>query len=263
MTFSLPKLQQLLEIPDPDQKPVSHQRDREILLAKPTHQVERLAPRLLVGQRQSVRCHPPLDRLPHLRGRSEEAVRGHQPLDALVRATEVVGLDVQIHPPLAVPKVRKYRPRQELLPQRLPETLDLALRLRMVRTALDVTDALAPQLLLEFRLATPRGVLPALVRQDLTRRSVVRDAARERFQHQARALVMRQHQGHDVPGVVVQKSSHVKTLVPSQQKREDVRLPQLVRLGAFEPVLHELRLLPHRRLLHEPFLMQDPPHRGL
>jgi hypothetical protein len=64
----------------------------------------------------------------------------------------------------------------------------------MVRTALDVTNALTVQFRLEIGVAPPGHVLPALVGEDLTRRAVLRDAARQRLQDKSRALVVRHHQ---------------------------------------------------------------------
>ena len=138
----------------------------------------------MLRQAQRIGRHRRLDRRAHLRRRAEEPVRGRQPLQSLVRALEVVVLHEQRHPALAVGEVRKHRSRQELLPHRLPEALDLAAGLGVVRSALHVADPLAAQLLFETRLAPPRRVLPPLVGQDLARRTVVRDPARKRLHHQ-------------------------------------------------------------------------------
>ena len=159
-----------------------------------------------------------------------------------MRPLEIVVLHEERDAPLAVVKVREDRSRQKLVPHRLPEALDLSARLRMVRAALHVPDAVATQLLLEARLAAPRGVLPALVRQDLARGAVVRDRARERFHHEARALVMRDRQAHEVPAVVVQKRRDVQPLLTAQKKRKQVRLPELVRLRTLEAPLGRTRL---------------------
>ena len=58
----------------------------------------------------------------------------------------------------------------EMLAERAMEALDFALRLRVVRAALDVPDTLPPKLLLEFRLPSPRHILPSLVGQIAPRR---------------------------------------------------------------------------------------------
>jgi hypothetical protein len=133
-----------------------------------------------------------------------------------------------------------------------------------MRTALDVPDAVAAQLLFETRRSPPRGVLAPLVGQDLARRTVVRDAARERLQHQRASLVVRHHQAHQVARVIVQERRHVHPLMAPQQEREEVRLPQLIGLRPFEA----LRLRPgfrfrHLAFLKQPLPPQHPAHRRL
>jgi hypothetical protein len=186
--------------------------------------------------------YPLLDGRSHLGRGPEESVRGHRPRDALVRPPEVVGLDEERDPPLAVLEVREDRPREKLLPQRLPETFDLSQGLWMVGPALDVADALSPELLLEVRVASPRDVLASLVGQDLTRGAVLRDPPRQRLQDQRGPLVVRHHQRHHVPRVVVHEGCHVQPVVTSQEKREDVRLPQLVRFRPLESMRGRTRL---------------------
>jgi hypothetical protein len=181
-----------------------------------------------------------------------------------VRTPEVVGLHEERDPTLAILEVGKDRPREKLLPQRLPETLDLPQRLGMVRPALDVPDPLAAQLLLEVRVPAPGHVLAPLVRQHLARRPVLGNPPRQRLQYQRRALVVRHHQGHQVPRVVVHEGGHVQTLMPPQEKREDVRLPELIRLRALESMLGRTRLghcLGY--FLQQTFFVEDPPHRRL
>jgi hypothetical protein len=63
--------------------------------------------------------------------------------------------------------------------------------------------------------------------------------------------------------VVVHEADQVEPFVTPQQEREEVRLPQLVRLRPLEP---PLRLLPRGRLrlcLEQPLLVEDPPHHAL
>jgi hypothetical protein len=112
-----------------------------------------------------------------------------------------------------------------------------------MRPALHVRDAVALKLRLELRAPPPGGVLPALVGEDLPRRPVVCDAARERFEHQHASLVMRHRQAHQIPGVIVQERRHIDPLVPPQKERKEVRLPQLVRLRPLEVL--DLLLAPH------------------
>jgi hypothetical protein len=187
---------------------------------------------------------------------------------------EVVVLDEQPNSSLAVFIVSEHGSRQQFLPQRLPEPLDLPAGLRMLRPALEVLDTVAFEFRLELGAPAPRRVLAALIGEDLPRRAVVGDRARQRLQHQNASLVMRHRKAHQVAGVIVQERRHVQPLVPPQQEREDVRLPQLVRLGPLE-VAHRMLALhstsgslrldafahqhsAHRRLGHaDP---QEPPH---
>jgi hypothetical protein len=181
-----------------------------------------------------------------------------------VRTLEVVVLDEKAHPPLAVVEVRKDRPREKLLPHRLPEALDLPAGLRMVRPALHVPDAVAAQLFLKVRRAAPRRVLPSLVGQDLPRRAVLRNAPSQRLHHQRAALVMRHRQAHQVARVIVQKRRHIHPLVLAQQESKKIRLPELVRLSALEAMLLGLRFrLGWLTLLAQPLFPQHPAHRGL
>ena len=132
----------------------------------------------------------------------------------------------------------------------------------MVRPALHVPDALAAKLLLESRLAAPRRVLAPLVGEDLARRPVIGNAARERLHHERAPLVMRHHQAHQIARVIVQERRHVDPLVPAQQEREEIRLPELIGLGALKAPLPRPRLgLRPRSRLCEPFALQHPAHR--
>jgi hypothetical protein len=167
-------------------------------------------------------------------------------------------------PPLAIVEVREHGARQELLPHRLPEAFDLAAGLRMVRPALHVPDALAAQLLFKPRLPPPRGVLAPLVGEDLARRSVVGDPSRECLEHQRAPLVVRHHEAHEVARMVIQKRRHVHPLVPSQQEREQIRLPQLIGLGTLKAPRRGLRpRLRHRTLGLLRLSLQHPAYRRL
>ena len=236
--------------------------DGECLIAQLPGQIEGLARRLLARQTQCVLLDLCLNAGTHRRCGTEEAIRRGEPFERLMRTLKVVVLDIERHPPLAVLEVRKYRAREQLFPQRLPEALDLAAGLRVVRTALHVRNAVALELGLELGAAAPSGVLAPLVGQDLARCAVLRNATRQSFQHQHASLVMRHRQTHQVTRVIIQERRHVQALMAAQQEREQIRLPQLVGLGALE-VLHPplaLGTRRHRRRLH-PGLAQHPSHR--
>lgn len=173
-------------------QPSLRRRDRQLSIAETAHEVEGLSRRPLVRHAKRVVRDALLDRGTHLRCRAKETIRRHETLDALMRTVEVVGVDEEFDAPLTVGEVRKDRLGEKLVPECLPEALDLAERLRMLRTALDVPDALASQLLLEFSLAAPRRVLATLVGENLARRAVGSDAASQRLHHELAALMVRQ-----------------------------------------------------------------------
>jgi hypothetical protein len=198
-----------------DAQPAARGCDGEVSVAEPSHKVKRLAWRLLKGKPQGVLLDVLLDRLAHVRGSSEESVRGHEPVDTSMGSLEIVGIDEQAQPPRAVGEVGKHRAREKLLPQRLPEPLHLAQRLRVLRPALDVADTLAPQLLFELRRASPRGVLPAVVRQHLLGRAVFGDTVQQRLHHQTRLLVVPERVRDDEPRVVIHEGCQVEPLMAS------------------------------------------------
>lgn len=237
--------------------------DRQVAIAEATDEVERFLRLLLVRETERVLGHALLDHRAHLRRRAEEAIRGHEPTERLMRPLEVVALDEERDALVAVGEVGKHRPRQKLVPERLPESLHLAHRLRVLRSALHVADAVQAELLLEVRLAAPRGVLPTLIRQHLLRLAVRRDASLEGLHHQLRPLMMREVMRHHEARVVVHEGRQVQALVTPQQKREDVRLPELVRLRALEASRWMMPRSRHRARLDQPCLVEDPPHLAL
>lgn len=234
--------------------------DAQVLVAQTPDQVEGLALRLRAREPERIGGDRRFHRRPDLGCRAKKTVRRHQPRQRLMRTLEVVVLDVQTEPSVAISKVGEDGPRQELLPQRLPEALDLAERLRVLRSALHMSDSVLSQKFLEGRLSAPRGVLTALVSQDLLGRAVRRHAALEGLEHEARLLVVRQRVRHQIPRVVVHEGGDVQPLVPSEEEGEDVALPELVRRGPLEATR---RVRPRRRrraLVDESLLVQDPTH---
>lgn len=208
--------------------------DRQALIAELPDDVERLARRLLQRDSQLILRNCALDFGAHVRRGFEEAIRRHEAVERLVRALEVVVADVVRKAVLRVLHVREDRTAQKLVPQRLPEALDLAERLRMLWAAADVLDAQALQRLFEFGLAAPHRVLPAVVGQHFSRIAVRGEASLKRLHHERGLLMVRKRVAHDEAAVVVHEHAYVQPLGTPQTKREDVRLPQLVRRRAFE-----------------------------
>jgi hypothetical protein len=249
---------------NPNRQAAAARCDREVPVTQAAHEVEGLPWRLLARKTQSVLRHRRLDRRAHLRRGAEEAVRGGKTLHRLVRPLEVVVLNEERGSPLAIIEVGEYGARQELLPHRLPEALDLAAGLRMMRPALHMANAVAAKLLLEPRLAAPGGVLPALVSQDLARRAVVGYGACQSLHHERAPLVVRHHQAHQVARMIIEERRHVDPLVLAQQEGEEIRLPELIRLGALEAPLPRFRLWLHSgSRLCKPFAFQHAAHRSI
>ena len=221
--------------------------DGHALVPQLASKVEGLAHRLLQCEPAGVLLHRRLDRGPHLRCGPEEFVGGHQALNPLVRTAKIVPIDEETEPSLAVGEVDEDSPREELVPQGLPEALHLPERLRVVRSTLDVLDALTFQLGLELRLPPPRRVLATVVRQHLARHAKGSQPALESFHHQLGLLSVRHRVADDEAAAVVHEDGHIEPLVTAQQESEDVRLPKLVRLRPLEAPRQRLGLLDFRR----------------
>jgi hypothetical protein len=151
--------------------------DGEDAIAELAGQIERLSDRLGLRQAQCVLSHLRLNARAHLGRGTEVPIRRRQALKPLMCALEVVVLDKKCNAPLAVLEVGEHRAAEQLLPQGLPEPLDLPAGLRMMRPALHMGDAVALQLRFELGRSAPGGVLPALIGQDLPWRAVIGNAA--------------------------------------------------------------------------------------
>ena len=247
--------------PDPDLEACAARVDREVTVTEPAHEIEGLARRLLSCQAKRIRRHRRFDRGPDLGRRAEEAICRGQAFDRLVRTLEVVVLNEQRRSALAVVEVRKHRAREELLPHRLPEALDLAAGLRVMRAALDVAYAMAAKLFLKPSLAPPSGVLAPLVGEDLARGAVLGNPAGKCLQHQRAPLVVRHHQAHQIARMVIEERRDVHPLVLPQQEGKEIRLPQLIGLRALEAPRRGLEpRLRRRALLRKPLLLKHPAH---
>jgi hypothetical protein len=233
--------------------------NRKPLIAELADHVKGLARRLLEREPQLIRGHLPLDLFADVRRRLEEAVGGHEPVERLVWPLEVVVADVVLEPALRVDEVGEHRATQKLVPQRLPKPLDLAQCLRVLGAAADVVDARLPQHLLELGLAAPHRVLTAVIGEHLLRLAVRRHRALESLHHERRLLMMCERVPDDKPTVVVHEHAGVQPHVPPKPKREDVRLPKLIRRRPLEAPRLVLPLLCQLRRLTEALVQQNPP----
>ncbi len=115
--------------------------DHHRLLAEPADHVKGLLG--LTAQRQllDVVSDAALDHSAQFFRDGEEPVGREQPLQRLVRTFVVVVFDPQPHPFAGLLETVKLRPHQKVLPDRLPEPLDLAQRHGVMGRAADVVDA--------------------------------------------------------------------------------------------------------------------------
>ena len=84
--------------------------DRKVAVSQPSHEVKRLARRLLQGELHGVAGHGLFHDGAHVVGSAEEAVCRHQPAQRLMGPLEVVAVDEEREPFLAVGKVTEDRP---------------------------------------------------------------------------------------------------------------------------------------------------------
>jgi hypothetical protein len=231
--------------------------DRQPLIAELSDDVKRFTWWLFESEPELVGGDRALDLSAHVRRRLEKAIGRYESVERLVRPLEVVMTDEVIQTPLRIDDVREHGAAEKLVPERLPEALDLAERLRMLWPTADVLHAQTREQLFELRLAAPDRVLTTVVGQHLRRRSVRGDAALECLHHQRRLLVMRERVTYDEATVVVHEHAHVQPLRAPQPKREDVRLPELIRRCSFEATGCVLALRHRRRRLDQSFRVED------
>jgi hypothetical protein len=124
---------------------------------------------------------------------------------------------------------------QELLPDRLPEPLDLAQCHRMPGGTAHVANPLALQNLLEPCLAPPGSKLAAVVRQDLPRRAPLAYGSFDHFQDGIGRLLPEKPVPHDVTRMIVDDPHQVDWIHPLELEGKDVDLPQCVRKLSLEP----------------------------
>jgi hypothetical protein len=234
---------------------------RHRLVAHPPHHVERL--RRTAAQRQLLDIS--LDASFHRHAQflldRKEPVRRTQTLQPLVRPLVVVIFQPPADPFPRLLEIRELRPHQELLPDRLPEPLDLAQGHRVMRTAADMVDPVFFHLPHERRPPAPADILSSVVRQHLPRHPIRPDTAPVHLQHILRGLAPEYLEPRDVPGMIVNESDQVG-IRPAQLERKDIALPQLVRGGPLEKtrLRRVARGFPLRRR-DQLLPVQRPPHR--
>jgi hypothetical protein len=114
----------------------------------------------------------------------------------------------------------------ELLPDGLPEPLDLPKGHGMAWCTADMADALALEHLLKPCFPPPGSKLPPVVREDLSGGSPLADGSLDYLKHCVSRLLPEQPMSYDIPGVIVDDAHQVDWVHPLELKGEDIDLPQ-------------------------------------
>jgi len=203
------------------------------LLAHPPHHVEGTARLPSQRQFQHIVLNAALDDLAQLLGNGKEAIGRTQALQGLMGPPVVVVLHPQPNPLAGRLKTVELGAHQELLPDGLPEPLDLAQRHGMMRPALNVVNPILAQLRLKVRGPAPTGVLAALIGEHLFGHAVLCHRPAVHLQDVLRRLAVKHLQPHHITGVIVDKADQVGVLA-AQPEGKDIGLPHLVGSGALE-----------------------------
>ena len=196
----------------------------------PLHAADHVEGRFgLTAQRQlqQVFLDAGLDGFTQLGGDFEKTIRWTEAFNALVRPFVVVITDPKSDAFASRFEALELGAREELLPDGLPEPLDLAQRHRMVRPGLEVVRAVLLHLGLETGGAAPIDILPAIVREHLFRRLIFTGRHAKDLQHVLGGVAAKQVAPDDEARVVIHEGDEVG-VTAAQPEGEDVRLPHLI-----------------------------------
>jgi hypothetical protein len=199
--------------------------------------------------------------LPQLLRDAEEAVRRAEAVQRLMGPPVVVILHPEPDPFAGGLEALELGPLQKLLPDGLPEALDLPQGHGVMGPALQVVHMVLLELRLEAGGAPPARELPALVGEQLFGHPVLRDGAAVDLEDVLRRLAAEDVEPHHVAGVIVEKADQVGVLA-AQAEGEDVGLPELVRRGPLEGPGHGgVRPRLGAALLEQGFCVEGAAHR--
>jgi hypothetical protein len=236
--------------------------DHHTLLSDSSHHVERPLGTAVQRDLFGVVLHALLDHLTQMLLNVKKSVGRTDPLDPLVRPLMIVIANPETDPFPCFLQPLKARMAEELIPDALPEPLHFAQRLRMMGRTANVMDPITLQFFRELALPAPTGILPPVVRQHLPRHSVFGYRATVCLDDLLGPLASEQSPADNVSGMIVQEGDQVGVAL-KQPKREDIALPELVRLGPFEVLDLRLGLPPLPLRLGRQVLFFQRPADGL
>jgi len=191
----------------------------------------------------------------------EEAVRRTEALDALMRPLVVVIFDPEFDPLAGGVEGIKLGADQEVLPERGPETLDLAEGHRVLRSGLEVRHAILFEFGFEATDAAPGGVLASVVGEHLLGRLELADRDAIDLDYGGRRGTAEEIRADDEPRVIIEEGDEVG-VPPAEPEREDVRLPHLIGRGPLEePRAGQVPLLGWSAFGHQLRRVQVPAYR--
>jgi hypothetical protein len=199
----------------------------------PAHHVEGRTRFPAQGHLQEIVFDPRFEGLAQCGLDFEETVRRAQPANALVRPLVVVVFDPEFDAFARIFERVKRRPFEKLLPDRGPEPLDFPQGHGVMRTALDMRDAILAQLRFETGGAPPRRVLAPIVGEHFLGRLKLAHADPIDFDDRLGGGTAEQIGRRDEAGIIIQEGDEIGILA-AQPEREDIRLPHLVGGGPLE-----------------------------
>jgi hypothetical protein len=150
-----------------------------------------------------------LDGFAQLTGYFKEAVGWAQTFDALMGPLVIIILDPKADALAGRLEAFELGPREELLPDAGPEPLDLAEGHGVMRTGLEVGDAVLFKLGLEAGSAAPTGVLASVIRQHLLGRVELAHGGAEDFQDVFGRLAAEQIGPDQETGIIIHEADEI------------------------------------------------------
>ena len=163
----------------------------------------------------------------------KETIGRTESVDPLIGAFVVVIFDPELDPLAGVVERIELGATEKVLPESAPEPFDLAQSHGMLRTALEVFDAVLFQLRFEPGSATPGGVLAPVVGEHLAGRLVLAHSDAVNFDDRGRGRTAKEIRCGDEAGVIIQEGDQISVLA-AEAESKDIRLPHLIGRGPLE-----------------------------
>jgi len=186
------------------------------------------SPRLAAQRHlQQVLLNPRFDGFAQLGLDLEEAVRRTESFDALMGPLVIIVLDPELDAFAGRFEAFELSPGKELLPDGLPEALDLAEGHGMMGSAFEVGDMILLQFGFETGGAPPGGVLPSVVGEHLLGWLELAHGLAINLDDRLRGGTAEQIRRRDEARIIIQERNQI-SVTATQAESENVTLPHLV-----------------------------------